>query len=300
MGGVNLVKIREMIAIAKTDQSPLLASLLCPRCRQEISWERGIGRCSCGYTMSQEHSIVMYSRIAELHSIPETNVRDRQAHGYLKHPKFPIQIYRLNAFLDGIPRTAADLPAYELGCGPGPHTATLQSRGYKVLACDLSVRSLEVNCQTLHGGPEVAYVAADLKALQLAPESSRLLIMCDFLQHIGTLAERREFLSKAFSWLAPGGHFYLSNFNFNVKNFLKRNRHGSFAGGGITYERSTSKELKALLPDTVKVEHEIHMNIFHGVWQDRIAAAIPGAQFLARMIAIDGRKMQATETAAVL
>ncbi len=57
--------------------------------------------------------------------------------------------------------------------------------------------------------------------------------MCDFLQHLGGHEARSAFLSKAFSWLAPGGYFYLSFFNFNIKNYLKGDLRGHFADGAI-------------------------------------------------------------------
>ena len=101
------------------------------------------------------------------------------------------------------------------------------------------------------------------------------------------------FLSKAFEWLAPGGFFYLTFFNFNIKNYLKGDAHGSFARGAIRYERLLHKEVLKALPRNIAVDSVIPLNIFHSVILDRLASGLPGARYLARMIAICGRKIDA-------
>ena len=115
--------------------------------------------------------------------------------------------------------------------------------------------------------------------------------MCDFLQHLGDHKVRRVFLSKAFERLAPGGFFYPSFFNFNIKNYLNSDLHGSFASGAIRYERLLHQDVMEALPRDITVDSIVPLNVFHGVIYDRLASALPGARYLARMIAICGRKV---------
>jgi ubiquinone/menaquinone biosynthesis C-methylase UbiE len=180
----------------------------------------------------------------------------------------------------------------ELGSGPGPFTHMLLGQGYHVVAVDFSEKSLLINrdSNTAYGS-RVCYVKADLNSLVMARESSNLLLMCDFLQHLGDYDTRNAFISKVFNWLAPGGFFYLTFFNFNIKNYFKGDAHGSFASGAIRYERLLHKEVLKALPKNIAVDSVIPLNIFHSVILDRLASGLPGARYLARMFAICGRKI---------
>jgi hypothetical protein len=124
----------------------------------------------------------------------------------------------------------------------------------------------------------------------MAAESTDLLLMCDFLQHLGDRRRRDAFLTKAFGWLRPGGRFYLSFFNINIKNQVKGDVRGAFAGGGIGYERLRTCDVLAALPKGVTADDVVPMNIFAGILPDRLAARLPGASLLARMIALSGTK----------
>lgn len=235
--------------------------------------------------------LVDYTPPQVLGAIAEAGARDRQARGYLQHSKFPIQIFRVQQFLDRVPASAKARPALDLGCGPGPYTLSLLEKGYRVVAVDFSRESLRVNLGAcgLHVH-SVAHVVADLTRVQFAPDSTDLLLMCDFLQHLGGREARADFLRKSFSWLAPGGHFYLSCFNLNLVNRMKGDRRGAFAAGAIPYERIVLSELLAALPEGILVDSIVPMNVFHGVRADRIAAYLPFARHLARMHAVSGRK----------
>jgi hypothetical protein len=117
-----------------------------------------------------------------------------------------------------------------------------------------------------------------------------LLLMCDFLQHLGNRGARDAFLVRAFEWLRPGGAFCLTFFNFNVKNYLKRDRRGTFADGAIGYERLLYRDVIRALPPGVSVDAVTPLNIFHGATADRMASMVPGARWLSRMIMIAGSK----------
>ena len=49
-----------------------------------------------------------------------------------------------------------------------------------------------------------------------------------------------RFLRKAFEALVPGGWFFLSVVNANIKNMIKRDLKGSFGNGAIHYYRLTA------------------------------------------------------------
>ena len=80
---------------------------------------------------------------------------------------------------------------------------------------------------------DVCFVQADLNDTFFVPDSTDVLLMADFLQHLGPEAVQRRFLRNAFEALRPGGRFYLSFFNTNLKNRLKSDINGSFADGAI-------------------------------------------------------------------
>lgn len=257
-----------------------------------LSWSHARGLCECGNRIEVDQTLVYYTASECLEEISEVTARDNQAVGYLQHSKFPIQIFRVKQFLSGLPRLAKERPVFELGCGPGPFTQMLLEQGYQVVAVDFSERSLLINRDANTAfGSKVCYVKADLNSLLMARESTNLLLMCDFLQHLGAYHKRNAFLAKAFEWLAPGGSFYLTFFNFNIKNYLKGDLHGSFAGGAITYERLLYKEVLRALPRNIKVDWVVPLNIFHSVVSDRLASGLPGAKYVARMMGISGRKV---------
>lgn len=219
----------------------------------------------------------------------ESIVRDQQAAGYLRHAKLPTQIARATQFLST--KSAGPLPILELGCGPGPMTRLMVERGFKVIAVDFSAESLRLNAESCRGcGPEPEFIHADVREMDFTQRRVGGLMMADLLQHLGDLGIQRAFVERIFSVLAPGGWFYISVFNLNVKNRIRGDVVGSFANGAIHYRRSTRREALSLLPDSAIVERVYPMSIFHTPRLDRFAASLPFAQLLARMTAIYGKR----------
>lgn len=271
----------------------MLFLIKCPRCgcRLQDMPEDSHIRCSCGHDVRLTDGIIHYSDEQRLNAIPEVAVRDRQAAGYLQHSKFPTQIDHVRSFLDALPASSRDKPVLELGCGPGPYTGLLLEAGWEVVAVDFSQKSLAANRASAVGYDRRAlFVKADVTELECTPECSNLLMMCDFLQHLDGFTARTKFIKKAFDWLTPGGYFYLSFFNFNIVNFIKGDLHGSFSNGTIRYERLISREVVESFPSDIEVLGITPLNIFHQPGPDRLVARLPGARFLARMIAVSGRR----------
>jgi SAM-dependent methyltransferase len=163
------------------------------------------------------------------------------------------------------------------------------------VAVEFSAASLRLNASANSEDEScVLFVAADLHRLRLAPASYGVLMMADFLQYLGDIGDQRRFLHNVIPALAPGGRFYLSCLNYNVKNWWKGDRVGSFAGGAMPgtmrYRRSQVREVLAMLPDTVEVLAAYPINIFHNFAADRLAASLPPAFLLARMIVVTGRR----------
>lgn len=271
----------------------LLGAVGCRLCAAalEPSPSQDAAVCANGHVFSIENRLLAYADLSELAAIPEVGVRDRQAPGYLAHRKFPTQVARLSKWIAALPEHTRALPALDLGCGPGPTTEMLVDAGYSVMAVDFSRASLELNAASL--GTRVAhalFVQADLNNFAITPNSTDVLVMADFLQHLGDAERQRAFLRCAVAALRPGGQFYLSFFNTNLKNRLKSDLVGSFASGAIRYRRLSLAEVSRMLPVDVRITKRYAMNIFHDAQRDRIAAALPFAPLLGRMGAIEGIK----------
>ena len=226
-------------------------------------------------------------------SIPEVRTRDSQAKGYLLHSKFPTQISRMQKWMSTIPKKLLDGIILDLGCGPGPTTKMLLEIGArKILSSDFSINSLRINkdiCQNHAAKP--IFILQDIRNIKLIKNSISVLVMADFLQHITDENERVVLLNKAFNSLIPGGYFFLSFFNINIKNYLKNDIKRSFASGTIKYERLNYKEVISSLPSNVIIDRVIPMNISHHALIDRLLCALPFSNLFSRMVVIQGRKM---------
>jgi len=272
------------------------SNVLCPTCGTAIQISRsGRSVCSCGAESAFERNIAFLSAPGMLEQIPEAATRNQEAPNYLELPKFPTQLDSMKRFIDALPAELQAFPALDLGCGPGPTTAMLLQRGYRVIAVDFSAASLRLNAAVnAQHESRVMYVAADLRKFRVAAESCGVLMMADFLQHLGDVDDQRRFLHKILPALVPTGRFYLSCLNYNVKNWWKKDRIGSFSGGAmpgtISYRRSQVREVLSMLPSTIEVLAIHPMNIFHNAVADRMASRLPLPFLLARMIVVIGRR----------
>lgn len=283
----------------------LLPTLIsCLQCGHPLTERQsGVVGCDCGASCL-EYRDGCYRLAAAQQPVvdAERAVRDRQASTYLQHAKFPTQVASVQSWLRGVsaaaaassPATAGRPVALDLGCGPGPYTQLLLQAGYDVLAMDTSAASLEINadtCRQAAGAAETCFIQYDLNHLALRPASVDLVLMADFIQHLGGRQQRERLLREVASAMKPGARFYLSFFNLNFKHFLKGDVHGSFAGGAIRYERLTLRNMLVELPPELRVDATQPLNVFHAAGPDRLAALLPGVFWLARMAAISGVKV---------
>lgn len=271
---------------------PPYSVLACRSCRGPLSHDpiAGVYTCTNSHRYTLNDGVLTYGDLGFISHIPEKAIRDRQASGYLRHSKFPTQISRVEEFIDEYSGLAGGDIALDLGCGPGPYTRLLADRGLAVLGVDFSDVSLRVNAEHVGVRNRVGYVQADLNDFFVQPDSVSVLLMADFIQHLGGFEKQKTFLERALSGLRRGGVFYLSFFNANAKNRLKDDLEGSWCDGQIAYRRSTPNDIKRALPGTVRVLREYPMNISHNAVLDRWLSRIPMARHLSRMYVLVGQR----------
>ena len=268
--------------------------LLCPLCGRgsvTVINNRVVTSCCNRVFKLEDNQIIIFDDA--ILSIPEVKSRNNQAKGYLMHSKFPTQISRMQRWMSNIPQELLDGITLDLGCGPGPTTEILLEIGARnILSADFSITSLRINkgiCQYHEESP--IYMLQDIRDIRLRESSISVLVMADFLQHITDKDARDHFLNKAMKSLIPGGCFFLSFFNINIKNYLKNDIVGSFASGTIKYERLNYKKVISSFPDDIIVDKVVPMNISHHAVFDRLLCALPLANLFSRMIIVQGRKV---------
>ena len=104
-----------------------------------------------------------------------------------------------------VAQLCADLPpgyAVDLAAGEGRHALWLAARGWRVTAVDFSAVGLDRGRSTLHGH-DVEWAVADVTGWRAA-EASLDLVVVAYL-HLPE-AETAGLLTRAVSWLRPGGH----------------------------------------------------------------------------------------------
>lgn len=230
----------------------------CPRCRRDtpLTWSATQAIFDCSHAIRIGDGVIRYTPSDELDKKTEVHVRDNEASSYLRHWKFPTQSFRVKQFLAGLPPQAVAKPVLELGYGPGPYTRMLLEPSYDVIAVDFLAQSLLINRQaTLGAAAHVCYVQADLHDLAMTQESTSLLLMCDSLQHLGDQDARNRFLTKAFSWLAPGGFFCIEFLQFQYQE-LHGGRPPRILCRGRHSLRTTAAQRDCRIP-TADTEHGI-------------------------------------------
>ena len=272
--------------MTKTWNQEVFSKIVCPECAGGIDLVRN--ECGCGH-----YSIVNNVIIAGLRDNPEMACRDKQASGYVEHIKFPAQ---LGAFLTWLRRAIKHDKAkiLELGCGPGPYTAILLNEGHNTFSINFSRESLLINersCGVQEENRSRCFLQEDLNNIIVPDVGFDVVVMADFIQHLGGRLQREVLLKKAIDALKPGGHFYLTFFNINIKNYLRGDVHGGFSSGQIRYERLTPENVIGSLPAKVNILSVRPMNIVNSVyWLDRLLSFMPGSKYFSRMIEITGTK----------
>jgi len=264
---------------------------LCPLHGESISTKDNIVSCDCKQYKVEDEQIVVLNE--DLANIPAALTRDKQAKGYLEHDKHLVHTYILKKWINNIPNGLFKKMILDLGCGPGPTPRLLLERGaMNVFSVDFSIESLRINrinCNTYKNKP--IYLLQDLRKIRLKKNSISILLMTDFLQHIINKNERDIFLRQAFDSLIPGGYYYLSFMNINIKNYLKGDIYGEFASGSILYERLNYKNVIDSFPENITVDNIIPLNISNNILLDSMLSRLPFSSLLSRWIVIQGRKI---------
>ncbi|WP_176957513.1 class I SAM-dependent methyltransferase [Mariprofundus sp. KV] len=268
----------------------LMQIVQCSRCGSN-KWRFGSNEMaceSCNNTLEIFEDIILYTPDSRLVEKPEHVIRDKQANGYLQHCKFGSHRESLSTFISLLPEFAKQRPILDLGCGPGPSTEILQDYGFeKLVSIDFSTQSLLLNKSQLDI-IHPKFVRADLNEVSFVEKSVSVVLMTDFLQHLGDWDVQYSFMQKTLRALIPGGRFYLSCFNINIKNYLKGDIHGSFSNGNIRYSRLHHKELCQLIPEGFVVDAIKPMNISMNSRVDKLLCKLPLASFLGRWSVVTG------------
>lgn len=261
----------------------IFTKIVCPECG---SWLASANKsCKCGHYSTWENII-----FSNMHGDPEMECRDKQASGYIGHSKFPTQIGSFLNWMRYAINSCEHPKVLELGCGPGPFTAILLNAKCRTLAVDFSRESLKINKKSCDMG-ECVFLQQDLNKIIIPDIGFDAVVMADFIQHLGGRSQREILFSKAIEALKPGGLFYLTFFNINIKHFIRGDVHGGYSSGQIRYERLTSENVIDSLPATSRILSVRPMNIVNSSYcLDRSISYLPGARFLGRMIEITGMK----------
>jgi SAM-dependent methyltransferase len=272
-------------------QSKFNNIFLCPLHGEGISVKGNIVSCDCKEYKVEDDQIVVLNE--DLVNIPATLTRDKQAKGYLEHNKHLTHTYILQKWIDNIPNALLKKMILDLGCGPGPTPRLLLERGgMNIFSVDFSIESLRINrinCNTYTNKP--IYLLEDIRKIRLKKNSISILLMTDFLQHIVNKNERDIFLKEAFDSLIPGGYYYLSFLNINIKNYFKGDIYGEFSSGSILYERLSCKNVIDSFPENITVDNIIPLNISNNILLDSMIRHLPFSRLLSRWIVVQGRKI---------
>jgi hypothetical protein len=123
---------------------------------------------------------------------------------------------------------------------------------------------------------------ADLNDLIIRKKSTKVLILSDFIQHLGSHEKILSFLDKAMNSLQKDGLLYLSFFNFNIKNYLKSDRKGAFSNGSIRYERLIAKEIEQVISTRCKIIESCGINSSYNPKIDGIISKTKVSRFTGR------------------
>jgi hypothetical protein len=273
--------------------------VLCPNCGARLavsSCEPAIA-CSCGALFRLDQSIPVFVQAGGLGA----DTRGRRAQSGSRNPFAASQISNT----DCQSRTLRGSAASASRCISGPRSRLrpwtdnghVTDEGYRVIAVDFSAASLRIR-----NGERQTSVTRDLcrrepERLARTQSEIRGADVADFLQHLGGPEAQCRFVNNIMPALFPGGMFYLSCPNYDIKNMLKNDRIGSFHGGAmpgaICYRRARVAEIVAMIPNEIEIFSVRAMNVFHGAAADRLVTKLPFSFLLARMIVVTGRRRAA-------
>lgn len=138
----------------------------------------------------------------------------------------------------------------DLGAGTGRLTLPLARRGAKVVAVDLSLRSLEINrqkCEEAGLGDQVVHVMADACHLPIRTSSIEKLGSGMLLEHITPAQERKRCVEEIHRVLRPGGRMAITAYNYSWSLRRRRAPREGSHNGDLYFYRFEGAELAGLL-----------------------------------------------------
>jgi len=135
------------------------------------------------------------------------------------------------------------LSLLELGCGTGKYTKVLGRSADSLLAVDFSMKSLQVNANSLQPCDNVGLLCADVARLKLRPGSFDS-ALSTLYSNLPTPAIRLTSTRAVKTALKSGGRYVLSAHHRDIREVLRRTASSGTYDNGIFYRSFTAGSLK--------------------------------------------------------
>ena len=169
----------------------------------------------------------------------------------------------------------------DLGAGTGRLTVALALTGARVIACDLSPRSLLINrrkCEEARVGERVIHVVADACRLPIRDSAADKLGSGMLLEHIFPADERKRCVDEIHRVLRDGGRMALTAYNYSWSMNRRRAPREGMHQGDLYFHRFDRDELAGLLAEFTRSRVSGILNLpsrlaFPAL--DRVVSAMP-------------------------
>lgn len=145
----------------------------------------------------------------------------------------------------------------DAGCGTGRYTKKILEKGSKVISVDLSFYCLKVSktkCEKYNKNQLL--IVADVRNLPFKKNTFNKILMIEVYQHIPLSLHKTRVLQQLHENLKGKGTLVLSNYNFDLRCRLKKDKE-ALLNKAFYYYRYTWKELRdeleTIFSDSIKV-----------------------------------------------
>lgn len=217
---------------------------------------------------------------ATRHRAREQAARDHDALRYDSSMASRETVIEFDAILEALNPRRGDL-VVDVGAGTGRLTVALAATGARVLAIDLSPRSLDLNrakCIEAGVADRVCHVVADACHLPIRTMVADRLASAQLLEHIWPDDERRTCADEMHRVLRQGGRLAISVYNYSRTQRRRGVSRDGRHDGDLYYHRFDRPELAGLLAGFRRSNVSAVLNLparFATPALDRLVRAIP-------------------------